>query len=290
MAPDSPGNKKRDDRPPLIGITGPRLHAAEIRTTPSILLHAWVDSHYTFYPEAIARAGGLPVHLTREADPAALIGRLDALVVAGGHDVDPRVYGREPTGTTTRLDPGRDAFELALIEAALGAAIPVLGVCRGAQLLNVARGGTLHDELVEVQGVEHTRIVYPPETRVHPVSCEPGSVLHSLYGDSTDVNSFHHQSIDRLGHDVVVTAVAADGTVEAIEIPSATAGAVGVQWHPEMLEEHDPLFGWLVEASTGAAVSGIAQHDIEGSATLDGYPPAQTRRLSSDSAVGGGLL
>jgi putative glutamine amidotransferase len=234
--------------PPLVGITGPRLHAAEITTTPSILLHAWVDSHYTYYPEAVATAGGLPIHLAREANPVAVVDRIDALVVSGGHDVDPRAYGREPTPTTTRLDPGRDAFELALIEAALEAGIPILGICRGAQLMNIARGGTLVDELVNVQKIEHTRIVYPPETRVHPVSCEPGSVLHALYGESVRVNSFHHQSIDDLGRGVVVTAVAEDDTIEAIEIEPG-AGAVGVQWHPEMLGEQDPLFDWLVAAA-----------------------------------------
>lgn len=244
---------------PLVGITGPRIHAAEIRTTPSILLHAWVDSHYTFYPQAVAAAGGMPVHLVREANPAELVGRLDALIVSGGHDVDPRVYGREPTETTTRLDPGRDAFELGLIEAALQVGIPVLGVCRGAQLLNVARGGTLVDELVNVQEIEHTRIVYPPETRVHPVSCEPGSVLHGLYGDTVDVNSFHHQSIDAVGRDVSITAVAGDGTVEAIEIGDS---AVGVQWHPEMLTEPDPLFDWLVAAASSARGTAAEAEDV----------------------------
>ena len=253
---DLTDDSTKPNSPPLVGITGPRLHAAEIRTTPSILLHAWVDSHYTYYPQAVSRAGGLPVHLAREADATALVARIDALVVSGGHDVDPRVYGSEPTATTTRLDPGRDAFELELIEAALGAGIPLLGICRGAQLMNIARGGTLIDELVNVQKVEHTRIVYPPETRVHPVSCEPGSVLHGLYGEVVDVNSFHHQCIDALGRGVAITALATDGTVEAIEIESA-AGAVGVQWHPEMLAEPDPLFDWLVgAASFGAAEDG----------------------------------
>jgi putative glutamine amidotransferase len=246
-------------RPPLIGITGPRLHAAEIRTTPSILLHAWVDTHYTFYPKAIARAGGMPVHLVREADAAALVPRLDGLVIAGGHDVDPRVYGREPTATTSRLDPGRDACELSLIETALTLGVPLLGVCRGAQLMNVVRGGTLIDELVTVQEVEHTRVVYPPETRVHPVSFEPGSILHDLYGDGISVNSFHHQSIGKLGRGVRVSALAADGTIEAIEIEGAPQ-AVGVQWHPEMLTEPDLIFDWLVAA---AASVGTAVEDSE---------------------------
>ncbi|MFN8215263.1 MAG: gamma-glutamyl-gamma-aminobutyrate hydrolase family protein [Solirubrobacterales bacterium] len=263
-------NDGNPSSPPLIGITGPRLHAAEIRTTPSILLHAWVDSHYTFYPEAVARAGGLPVHLAREANAAAVIARLDGLIVSGGHDVDPRAYGREPTATTTRLDPGRDAFELALIEAALEAGIPVLGICRGAQLMNIARGGTLHDELINVQQIEHTRIVYPPETRVHPVHCRVGSVLHGLYGEVVNVNSFHHQSIDAVGRDIEVTAVAADDTVEAIEIGSC---AVGVQWHPEMLTEPDPLFDWLVAVASVDAVE-------HGEDFLVGGPDVRGHRLA----------
>lgn len=263
-------NDGKPSSPPLIGITGPRIHAAEITTTPSILLHAWVDSHYTFYPQAVADAGGLPVHLAREADAAAVVARIDGLVVSGGHDVDPRVYGREPTATTTRLDPGRDAFELALIEAALEAGIPVLGICRGAQLMNIARGGTLHDELVTVQQVEHTRIVYPPETRVHPVHCSAGSVLHGLYGEVVDVNSFHHQSIDAVGRDVAVTAVAVDDTVEAIEIGGT---AVGVQWHPEMLTEPDPLFDWLVATASVGFVEN--REDL-----LVGGPDVRGHRLS----------
>lgn len=236
---------------PLVGITGPRIHAGEIRTTPSILLGASVDSHYAYYPQAVAAAGGLPVHLTREADAAELVSRLDALVVSGGHDIDPRVYGEEPSEATTRLDPGRDAFELALIRAALSAEVPLLGICRGAQLMNVARGGTLIENLLPVQRIEHTRIIYPPEVRVHSVECEPGSILHGLFGPGLDVNSFHHQGIDVLGEGVGKTALAPDGTVEAIEIESG-AGAVGVQWHPEMLSEPDPLFDWLIEAAAAA--------------------------------------
>jgi putative glutamine amidotransferase len=233
---------------PLVGITGPRLPAAEIATTPRILLHAWTDAHYAFYPAAVARAGGLPVHLPRESDPDEVVRRLDALVVAGGQDVDPRLYGRRPTASSTPIDPSRDAYELALIRAALEHAVPLLGICRGAQLLNIVLGGTLVDDLLGVQGLEHTLVLYPPDARVHPVALTPGSILHDVYGDEIIVNSFHHQGIGELGEGVAVTGVAPDGVVEAIEV--AAACAVGVQWHPEMLAELDPVFLWLVHNAT----------------------------------------
>lgn len=235
-------------RMPLVGITGPRLQAAEIASTPPILLHAWVDVHYAFYPQIIALAGGVPVHLPRDGDHEALIARLDAVVVAGGQDVDPRRYGRQPTIRSTRLDPDRDDFELAVVRAALAYDVPLVGVCRGAQLLNVARGGTLIDDLEGVQGIEHTLVLYPPERGVHEVRFTPGTIAHDVYGDALPVNSFHHQAIDQPGEGVVSCGHAPDGVVEAIEI--AGARAVGVQWHPEMLAGVDPLFRWLVNAAT----------------------------------------
>jgi putative glutamine amidotransferase len=234
-------------RMPLVGITGPRLQAAEIATTPPILLHAWADVHYAFYPQAVARAGGLPVHLPRDADPEALVARLDAVVVAGGQDVDPRRYGRQPTVRSTRLDPDRDEFELSIVRAALASDVPLVGVCRGAHLLNVACGGTLIEDLEAVQRIEHTLVLYPPERRVHEVRLTPGTVAHEVYGDALRVNSFHHQAMDELGDGVVSSGRAPDGVIEAIEVGGARA--VGVQWHPEMLAGVDPLFRWLVNTA-----------------------------------------
>ena len=240
---------------PLVGITGPRLQAAEIATTPSILLHAWADVHYAFYPQAVALAGGLPVHLPRDADPEALVARLDAVVIAGGQDVDPRRYGRQPTGHSTRLDPDRDEFELSIVRAALSRDVPLVGVCRGAHLLNVACGGTLIDDLEAVQRIEHTLVVYPPERRVHEVRLTPGTTAHEVYGDALRVNSFHHQGMDELGDGVVSSGVAPDGVIEAIEVGGARA--VGVQWHPEMLGGVDPLFRWLVNTATAEEAPAI---------------------------------
>jgi putative glutamine amidotransferase len=232
------------DRRPLIGITGPRLQAAQIRSTPEILLGADVDSHYTYYPTAVAAAGGLPVHLTREGDPEDLVARLDGLVIAGGQDVDPRFYGRQPTAVTSRLDPVRDRFEAALILAAIERGIPVVGICRGAQLMNVALGGTLVIDLVARQEIEHARWIYPPDLATHEVFCRVGTLAREIYGEEISVNSFHHQAIGDLGRGVAAAAVASDGTIEAIEIGGADA--IGVQWHPEMLGEPDGTFEWLV--------------------------------------------
>ena len=238
----TPGN-----HPPLIGITGPRLQASQIRSTPEILLGAEVDSHYAYYPAAVAAAGGLPVHVSREGDPRELIRRLDGLVVAGGQDVDPRFFGRQPTAVTSRLDPVRDRFEAGLILAALEAGVPLVGICRGAQLLNVALGGSLVLDLVAEQQIEHARWIYPPELATHEVFCRAGTLAREIYGEEVDVNSFHHQAIGDVGSGVAVAATAIDGTIEAIELDGADA--IGVQWHPEMLADPDRTFEWLVGRS-----------------------------------------
>jgi putative glutamine amidotransferase len=236
-------------QPPLIGVTAPRVHAAEIVSTPAILAHAFTDTAYAFYAQALARAGALPVLIPRENDPVELVRRLDGVVIAGGQDVDPRLYGGQPAPTSTRLDPQRDAFELALIDAALAHDRPLLGICRGAQLLNVALGGDLIGDLAPVQRIEHTLVLYPPDARVHAVDFEPGSALASVYGDSTAVNSFHRQAVGRLGDRVAASGRAPDGVIEAIEV--AGGRAVGVQWHPEMLAG-DPLLAWFVRQARGA--------------------------------------
>jgi putative glutamine amidotransferase len=244
---------------PLIGITGPRIHAAEIISTPSILLHLFSDTYYAHYAQAVARAGGLAVQIPRDNPPTALVARLDGIVIAGGQDVDPRMYGHQPSTAATRLDPGRDRFEARLIRAALDQDKPLLGICRGAQLLNVTLGGTLLENLTDVGQIEHTVVLYPPDARVHPVKLTPGSILHDVYGDATEVNSFHRQSIWKLGERVQATGRAPDGVIEGIEVGGARA--VGVQWHPEALAEVDPLLAWLIDTAT-----------TTGSATPKGVP------------------
>ncbi|MCS0601921.1 gamma-glutamyl-gamma-aminobutyrate hydrolase family protein [Streptomyces sp. LP11] len=196
------------------------------------------------YPRLVQRAGGLAVMLPPDA-PAyapATIARLDALVIAGGPDVDPSRYGAERSPRTGPPAPERDAWELALIDAALTAGVPLLGICRGMQLLNVARGGTLvqhldgHAERTGVFGA-------------HPVKPVPGTRYAGLVPHETTVPTYHHQAVERLGTDLIPSAYATDGTVEALELPADHGWALGVQWHPEMGGDLRVMRG-LVEAAT----------------------------------------
>ena len=246
-------------RSPLIGVTGARARASRVAGMPELLLGGIVDLHHTPYAEAVAAAGGTPVHLPREARTLDLLSHLDGVVVAGGEDVDPRRYGARPGLHTTHLDPGRDAFELELIAGALELDVPLLGICRGCQLMNVARGGTLSGHLPLDAGEAHGQLVYPLHTRVHGLRLVPGELAAQLLAPDVQVNSFHHQAVDRLGDGVVAIAFAADEVCEAIRIG---ARALGVQWHPEYLREQpDPVFTWLVEeARAEAALTRLGPH------------------------------
>ncbi|WP_037836664.1 MULTISPECIES: gamma-glutamyl-gamma-aminobutyrate hydrolase family protein [unclassified Streptomyces] len=196
------------------------------------------------YPRLVRRAGGLAAMLPPD-DPevaAAAVARLDGLVIAGGPDVEPVRYGAEPEPRTGPPARERDAWELALIDAALAAGVPLLGICRGMQLLNVALGGTLvqhldgHADVVGVFG-EHA---------VKPV---PGSLYAGVVPEETSVPSYHHQAVDRLGEGLVASAYAVDGTVEAVELPGHEGWVLGVQWHPEMGEDVRVMRA-LVEAAS----------------------------------------
>ncbi|MDE0238454.1 MAG: gamma-glutamyl-gamma-aminobutyrate hydrolase family protein, partial [bacterium] len=142
------------------------------------------------------------------------------------------------------LEPERDDLELALLSAALDAEVPVLGICRGIQVLNVYQGGTLHQHVPE-----HGRFDLPIDSTIHEVSFAEGSTLHELYGPSAQVNSLHHQTVADLGHDLTVTARADDGTIEGVEMGDHV---VAVQWHPEMMPTRptDPIFTWLVNRAS----------------------------------------
>jgi putative glutamine amidotransferase len=165
-------------------------------------------------------------------------------VLSGGDDDDPRLYGAVARAHSTHIDPERDAFELALMEAALEHDVPLLGICRGCQLLNVARGGTLVEHLPLAEGEAHGQLAYPLWARVHHLELTPGELLEGILAPDVRVNSFHHQAVDRLGDGVVALAAAPDGVCEAIRVGEQ---ALGVQWHPEYLREHpDPVFLWLV--------------------------------------------
>lgn len=197
---------------------------------------------YRGYLDCVVKAGGNPVMLPPVGTwTAESIAFLDGLVIAGGADIDPAAYGADKHEMTGEPRRDRDDAEFALVEAALKLDLPVLGVCRGMQVLNVALGGTLHQHIEghnPAPGVfEHTTIEVVGDSR-----------LHDVLGDATTVQCHHHQSLDRVADGLRVTAEAPDGTVEAVELEGAPF-VVGVQSHPEQDTEDLRLFEALVEAA-----------------------------------------
>lgn len=202
-----------------------------------------------FYLAAVRAAGAIPVAIPSSLDPAAAtaaLARLDGLLLSGGCDVDPAAWGGEPHPALGAVDPIRDAAELALARAAIEADRPVLGICRGLQVLNVARGGDLIQDLPSARrpdAVQH-QVDSFAEGPGHSVAVRPGTRLFSILGtERLRVNSTHHQAAGRAGDGVVVSARAPDGVVEALELPDLRF-VLGVQWHPERtaaFDEHSQL-------------------------------------------------
>ncbi|MET4921229.1 gamma-glutamyl-gamma-aminobutyrate hydrolase family protein [Streptomyces sp. PSRA5] len=195
------------------------------------------------YPRLVQRAGGVAVMLPPDgsATAASVVARLDGLVIAGGPDVEPVRYGAEPDPRTGPPDRERDDWELALIEAALTSGTPLLAICRGMQLLNIALGGTL------VQHLEGHTAATLGVFGEHPVKPVPGTRYGTVVPEESDVPSSHHQAVDRLGKGLIASAYAADGTVEAVELVD-DRWALGVQWHPEMGQDVRVMAA-LVEAA-----------------------------------------
>jgi len=184
------------------------------------------------YVESVRRAGGEPLVLDPTDDPAASLDRVDALLLSGGLDVDPALYGEAPH-PTTEVDAVRDRFEIPLSREAVARDMPIFAICRGVQVMNVAAGGTLVQDIPTSVTTELTHSIDVPKDRIaHPVRMTPGTRLAASLGASTAVNSRHHQAVGRVAPSFVVSAVSEDGVVEAIERPASTF-CVGVQWHPE---------------------------------------------------------
>jgi putative glutamine amidotransferase len=197
------------------------------------------------YVEMLEAVGARPLLVPpSEQGVEETLDALDGLLLSGGADLDPETYGAEPHPATNGTRPARDRAELALLEAALARDLPVLAVCRGSQILNVARGGDLVQHLPEVLGHEEHRET-PGVFSDHSVRVEPGSRLGRLLGDRAPVKSSHHQGFGRVGQGLREAAWAEDGTVEALEDPGRRF-AVGVLWHPEAGEDAR-LFEALVE-------------------------------------------
>jgi putative glutamine amidotransferase len=236
---------------PLIGVTTSELRPGTLATLQRDGAAPHAEAMLgTTYLRAIEAAGGIPVILA-PVDLAAvpeLVERLDGICLAGGPDLDPIAYGaptRDPRLGPTQL--GVDTFELAVARAADASGLPLLGICRGAQALNVARGGTLH------QHVDGHRQAEQATVTTQRVSVAADSLLAAITsaGAALDVNSFHHQAVDVTGAGLRVVARAPDGTVEAIEDRTRTL-VLGVQWHAETLTElaaHQALFAALVQAA-----------------------------------------
>jgi putative glutamine amidotransferase len=233
---------------PLIGLSGRRWPIADVPRFDYVALEGEeVDVHLSEYPKALAALGALPVQLNRNVDPAAIVLRLDGLVMTGGSDPDPALYGEAAHPQLGEVDRARDDWEIALIRAALAQHLPMLCVCRGAQLLNIALGGTLHQHLDGA--ATHGRWDIARTTRCHSVAFTPGSTAARLFGSRADTNSLHHQGVKQAADGVVVTGRSDDGTVEAFELIGRPE-VLALQWHPEMLAgAPDPAFVWLVDAA-----------------------------------------
>ncbi len=225
---------------PLIGLTGRRKMGSDLKEALEPLKGLEADWYYADYARAVLEAGGLPVNLPLDADPSLYVGRLDGVLLTGGTDIGPIRYGAQSESDMFAPEAERDEFELKLLAGAVEQEIPVLGICRGLQMVNVFAGGTLHQDVPA-----HSRFDLSPDTLTHSIDLAAGSILEELYGSSMEVNSLHHQTVDRVGKGLAVTA-STDGSVEGLEHDSLPI--VAVQWHPEMLptRKSDPVFTWLV--------------------------------------------
>lgn len=237
---------------PLIGCMAYRKTAAQNFPAPLFGL-------MTSYVEAVAAAGGAPVLVPLGLDEPALraiLSRLDGLVLTGGGDIAPEYYGSERAELINDIDADRDRVELFLAREAMAQHKPVLAICRGHQMLNVALGGTLYEDVMAImpQAIKHDYFgELPRNYQAHEVTIRPESKLAGIIGRSAvTVNSLHHQGIRELAPGLVVSALAPDGLIEGVEAPEHPF-AIGVQWHPENLIHDDPamldLFRGLVRAA-----------------------------------------
>jgi len=205
------------------------------------------DLHFSDYGRSVALAGGLPVELTRDADVDEMVAHLDGLVLSGGADLEPARYGEDPEERLGETEPERDEWEFALYAAARGKGIPVLAICRGFQLVNVAHGGTLVQDVELGEGSGHPQWDVDGRTTTHTVSCRSSSLIAQVVGHSLEVNSLHHQVVKTLGDGLIVGASAPDGVVESFA--TSDQAVLAVQWHPELLPAPDPTFRWLITAA-----------------------------------------
>ncbi len=241
---------------PVIGISCSTLVLPDMRSVSRFALSR-------YYVQCVTEAGGLPLLIPNMAPEmaGAYLTRMDGLVLSGGLDVDPHYYGEEPLPDLGKIDIVRDEFELELVKVVKEAGVPILAICRGIQVMNVAFGGTLIQHIpAQVEGaLKHEQSAIRDDAVSQSIDIVEGSQLHEIAGTTrTRVNSFHHQSVKRVAEGFQVTATTLDGVIEGIEDPNHPY-CVGVQWHPER-RPHDPLtqglFASHVEAARAAARAG----------------------------------
>ncbi len=230
---------------PLVAVIGRRM-GRNVDKWP----HPFATVSTRGYLDAVARAGARPVVVDPVGEPGDLLARVDALVLTGGPDVDPGVYGQLPHPKTYGVDTGVDDFELPLTRDALARGIPTLAICRGIQVLNVALGGSLYQHIAHDPGTEpHGRPGEPNGARLHDVTVDPDSRLAAVMETTTVTAScHHHQAIDKVGDGLHVVARAADGIVEALELDHPEQWLLAVQWHPEDTAATDPAQQHLFDA------------------------------------------
>ena len=222
---------------PRVALTTTIDDAAGTHARPSIFL-------YTSYIKALQRIGVAPVLITPAHTAEAIAALIDSccgMVLSGGEDVDPARYGERPSPALGAVEPSRDEMEFAALACAIERGMPILGICRGAQVLNVHFGGTLYQD---IKTERPTNLLHdqtePWDRRTHSAAVETGTLLHDVLGDTRlFINSFHHQAVKQVGRELRVSAYAEDGLVEAIEHVDYP-WMLGVQWHPERNEASAP--------------------------------------------------
>lgn len=238
-------------RKPVIGILG-NIITVESGVFSGIE-RSYVNNNYV---TALVMAGAVPVLLPTVCEETVIdcqIRQVDGLLLSGGYDVAPLTYGEEPCRQLEYVHHDVDRHQIAAVKCAYAANIPLLGICRGIQLMNVAFGGTLYQDVSQISGsyVQHSQKA-KPYAATHTVDIIPNSRLHGLFArDSLITNSFHHQAVHVLAPGFRVSAQAKDGVVEAIE-KKGDLFVLGVQWHPELMVDHYPEMLWLFQEFVAA--------------------------------------
>ena len=232
---------------PLIGITGRRKKGADVNGVLSVQGELDIDLFFTNYGRQVSMAGGMPVLIPRDSN-AEIVSKLDGIVLSGGADVNPMIHSPDEDPSLSKFEPGRDDHEFEILNGAIENNVPVLGICRVIQVINVHSGGTLFQDIPD-----HANINKPCNDKHHKVHFESGSKLSEIYGSEIEVNSLHHQAVKKVGENIKVVGWSSGGeaTEEIVEaIESTKNRMLAVQWHPELLPGADPIFRWLISEAT----------------------------------------